>query len=104
MPFASISQSKWGHSKAGIKALGGPDKVREWQSATDYKSLPDKVNPMADKPKKWMAGAIKDHSHPVVRAAQRKGISTLQEAEHESKSPNPHIRSRGILGITLIRR
>lgn len=104
MPFTSAAQSRWAFSSSGRKALGGLAHVREWANATDYKSLPDKVNPMADKPKKWMAGAIKDHSHPVVRAAQRKGISTLQEAEHESKSPNPHIRSRGILGITLIRR
>lgn len=59
---------------------------------------------MADKPKRWIQGAIKDHSHPVVRAAERKGISTLQEAQHESHSSNPHIRSRGLLGITLIRR
>jgi hypothetical protein len=54
--------------------------------------------------KKWMQSAIKDKSHPVIRAAERKGISTLQEAEHESKSSNPHIRSRGLLGITLIKK
>ena len=59
---------------------------------------------MADKPKKWIQGAIKDHSHPVVRAAKRNGISTLQEAERESHSKNPHIRSRGLLGVTLIRK
>lgn len=53
--------------------------------------------------KKWMQGAIKDKSHPVIRAAKEKGISTLQEAEHESHSKNPHIRGRGILGITLIK-
>lgn len=57
---------------------------------------------MADKPERWMGGAIKDHSHPVVRA-ERKGISTLQEAEHEEKSSNPHIRGRGLLGVRLIR-
>lgn len=58
---------------------------------------------MAEKPKRWLAGAIKDTSHPVKRAAERKGISTLQEAEHESESSNPHIRGRGLLGVRLIR-
>lgn len=53
--------------------------------------------------KKWMQPAIKDKSHPVVRAAERKGISTLQEAEKESHSSNPHIRGRGLLGVRLIR-
>lgn len=52
--------------------------------------------------KKWLQGAIKDHSHPVVRAAKEHGISTLQEAERESHSSNPKIRGRGSLGIRLI--
>lgn len=105
MPFLSRSQNAWGHTAAGIKALGGPAKVKEWESSTDYSSLPERKDPpMADKPKHWMQGAIKDHSHPVIRAAKRKGISTLQEAERESHSSNPHIRSRGILGITLIKK
>lgn len=53
--------------------------------------------------KQWMQSAIKDKSHPVKRAAERKGISTLQEAEKESHSSNPHIRGRGLLGVRLIR-
>lgn len=46
---------------------------------------------------KWIQGAIKDKSHPVQRAAERKGISTAEEATQESHSSNPHIRARGIL-------
>lgn len=53
---------------------------------------------------KWLQGAIKDKSHPVQRAAKEKGISTLQEAQQESHSTDPHIRSRGVLGIRLIKR
>ena len=55
-------------------------------------------------PKKlWLRGAVKDTSHPVIRAAERKGISTEQEAEHEAHSSNPHIRARGALGLRFIK-
>lgn len=59
---------------------------------------------MEKKPKKWLGGAIQDHSHPVIRAAREKGISTLQEAEHESHSKNASIRGRGLLGVRLIKK
>ena len=58
---------------------------------------------MTHKPRKWMQGAIKDTSHPVERAAHEHGVSTLQEAEKESHSDNPHIRGRGLLGVRLIK-
>ena len=38
----SKKQSAWGHS-VGMKTLGGPAKVKEWDSATNFKALPDKV-------------------------------------------------------------
>jgi len=50
------------------------------------------------------SGAVRDKSHPVVNAAKRKGISTLQEAEQESHSSNPHIRARGLLGKRFIKK
>ncbi len=60
---------------------------------------------MDNQPRKmWLRGAIKDKSHPVQRAAERKGISTLQEAQHESHSPDPSVRSRGLLGVRLIKK
>lgn len=34
MPWKSNKQAAWGHSPAGVKALGGPAKVKEWDSAT----------------------------------------------------------------------
>ncbi len=81
--------------------------MREWNMATDFNSLPEKKDDskMEHTPKKmWLRGAITDTSHPVKRAAESKGISTLQEAEHESHSSDPHIRSRGALGVRLIKR
>ena len=88
--------------------MGGPAAVHEWDSATKEKIIPEKKDgpPMT---KLWLrgdanhAGAIKDTSHPVIRAAERKGISTEQEAAHEAKSGNPHIRARGALGLRFIR-
>jgi hypothetical protein len=41
MPFRSLKQARWAHSQTGEKALGGPAKVSEWDSATNFKSLPE---------------------------------------------------------------
>ena len=43
MPFRSKKQNAWAHTEAGMEALGGPSKVKEWESDTDYSSLPEKV-------------------------------------------------------------
>lgn len=43
MPFLSEAQRGWGHTPEGMKALGGADKVAEWDQATKGKELPDKV-------------------------------------------------------------
>ena len=40
MPFVSSKQRKWGHTKAGTKALGGKQAVAEWERATGNKKLP----------------------------------------------------------------
>jgi hypothetical protein len=42
MPFVSKKQNAWAHTKNGTKALGGKAKVKEWESATDYKNIPTK--------------------------------------------------------------
>ena len=52
---------------------------------------------------KFIQKAITDHSHPVIRAAKRKGISTHDEAEEESHSPNKRKRARGILALRFER-
>lgn len=40
MPWDSVQQARWGHSPAGLKALGGKAKVAEWDAATTKGSLP----------------------------------------------------------------
>jgi len=40
MPWKSKAQQRWGHSPAGVKALGGMAAVSEWDSDTNFKSLP----------------------------------------------------------------
>lgn len=56
MPWKSKSQAAWGHSPAGIKALGGSKAVAEWDAATTKGSLPDKVrHPVAKKKSTSMA-------------------------------------------------
>ncbi len=40
MPFVSEAQNAWAHTPAGTEALGGSEKVKEWEAATDYSKLP----------------------------------------------------------------
>lgn len=40
-PFVSKAQARWGHSPAGLVALGGAKKVSEWDSATKN-ALPER--------------------------------------------------------------
>lgn len=43
MPFKSEAQNAWAHTANGTKALGGKEKVKEWEHATSYSNLPYKV-------------------------------------------------------------
>jgi hypothetical protein len=53
MPWKSTAQAGWGHSPEGMKALGGPEKVAEWDSASKGLKLPKKVTvPKGGKPMK----------------------------------------------------
>ena len=40
MPYVSKQQQKFFHTEAGQAALGGPDKVKEWDKASKGKQLP----------------------------------------------------------------
>lgn len=42
MPYKSDQQRKWAHTPTGTKALGGPEKVHEWDQASKGKKLPKK--------------------------------------------------------------
>lgn len=44
MPFKSQAQRKWAYTKEGTKALGGKEKVKEWEQATKNKKLPKRVS------------------------------------------------------------
>ncbi len=48
MPFVSKAQQKWAHTPKGMKALGGPAKVKEWEDATNYSKLPEHVQHFAE--------------------------------------------------------
>jgi hypothetical protein len=52
MPFRSKKQNAWAHTDEGEAALGGPDKVKEWESATDYSTLPEQA-PSTPRKKKF---------------------------------------------------
>jgi len=45
MPYKSDAQRKWAHTAAGTKALGGPAKVAEWDSASKGRKLPARRTP-----------------------------------------------------------
>lgn len=47
--------------------------------------------------KKWIGSAVR-HPGALTEAAKRHGVSKKEEAERESHSSNPKIRSRGNLG------
>jgi len=54
-------------------------------------------------PKKWIQSAVK-HPGALTAAAAEHGVSKMQEAEKESHSSNPHLRSRGNLGLRFMRK
>lgn len=50
----------------------------------------------------WIQSAVK-HPGAEKAAAKRNGLTTLQEAVREAKSPDPSIRSRGNLAKRFIK-
>jgi hypothetical protein len=50
MPYESLAQERWAHTSAGTKALGGKQKVAEWDAATKGKKLPEKKAKQKRKP------------------------------------------------------
>jgi len=45
MPWQSTQQQRWGHTPAGLRALGGPMKVAEWDRASKGLKLPRIARP-----------------------------------------------------------
>jgi hypothetical protein len=54
MPYTSDQQRKWAHTEAGMKALGGPSKVAEWDAASKGMKLPKKVGKLQSMKKRKM--------------------------------------------------
>jgi hypothetical protein len=42
-PYSSEAQRRWAHTEKGKKALGGAEKVREWDKESKGKKLPERV-------------------------------------------------------------
>lgn len=61
MPYKSDAQRRWAHTKAGTKALGGPEKVSEWDRASKGDSLPDHAG------SEEMIRAIRQHALQRLR-------------------------------------
>lgn len=55
MPYKSDQQRKWAHTKAGMKALGGAEKVAEWDAASKGMNLPKKAGKLKSMKKRKMA-------------------------------------------------
>lgn len=51
MPYRSKAQQRWAHTPAGRIALGGNDKVAEWDSASKGLRLPEHTKPSRRKRK-----------------------------------------------------
>lgn len=75
MPFKSLKQERWGHTAAGEKALGGKNKVKEWDQASKGKDLPDVVDVPA-KPQMPMAKT------PVIQKQGKHGFA--MKGEHQT--------------------
>lgn len=58
---------------------------------------------LSGKKHKWIQGAIK-HPGAEKAAAEAHGRTTLEEANVEAKSDDPHIRARGLLAKRFIKK
>lgn len=61
MPYKSVAQQRWAHTKEGTRALGGKGKVAEWDSASKGKSLPRRI------PSFGYGTEVQDYAKAVAR-------------------------------------
>src|SRR5208282_1197015 len=116
MPFVSRAQQRWGNSAAGRKALGGQAAVDEWNQATDFKRLPQRVSLRASPERKQPMSHLLNKVHRVdlgkkgasfdvkegslhrmlgIPEGETIGQERLRKASHSS---NPTIRRKAISG------
>src|SRR5262245_6291006 len=85
MPYKSDAQTRSAHTPAGPKALGGPEKVKEWDQASKGKDLPMKKyadggavngmwNPPIDHPSRRLRDLTKDEE---AEEATERASSTI---------------------------
>ena len=72
MPYKSKAQRDWAHTPAGIKALGGPDKVKVWDAASDGLKLPNLVKPTQNGTQKVGSDRQADHVIPGTKGPKYK--------------------------------
>lgn len=86
MPFASKKQAAFAH--ANPSKFGGEGKLKEWDAATDFKSLPErtgvKKNWMSDESKREDSAGTKGAFSSSAAAA---GKSTSQYAQDKKDAP-----------------
>ena len=96
MPFKSRAQQRWAHSPTGEKALGGASAVHEWDSATDFSDLPERVDLGHKGSFSVKKGALHEMLH--IPQGEKIGQERMRKAAHSS---NPLLRKRAISGLGL---
>lgn len=96
MPYVSAAQRGWAHTPAGMKALGGPAKVAEWDAASKGLKLPARASKTGNVPmpkraktlkvKKPKAAKIPRASVKPVHGTPLAGVLGFNAAK---KIPNP---------------
>jgi hypothetical protein len=43
VPYKSKAEERWAHTSTGEQALGGPEKVKEWDQASKGEMLPERA-------------------------------------------------------------
>ena len=102
MQFRSKSQQRWAHTPFGEKALGGAAAVHEWDEATNFKRLPEKVmsKHIVNLGKKGSFKVAEGSLHRMlgIPEGEKIGEERLKKAAH---SETPAIRRKAIAGIGL---
>lgn len=101
-PFRSKAQQRYLESHPD--KIGGKAKLKEWESATDFSSLPEKKDdPPMKKPLSHIANEIEKKGTKGVfkAAAERAGKSTREYAE-ENKHASGKLGKRARLALTFM--
>jgi hypothetical protein len=86
-PYASEAQRRWAHTKTGTKALGGKEKVKEWDRESKGKDLPEKVS-KAEMPKgagQPVKPSMPKEPKPPVPASNNPAASAAKQAQSSAK-------------------